>query len=147
MSNRSKKETVLFYYTEIVDYGKLILLDETHSEDCVVHRPEEPGPIVGREAFKQVMGNFLNIYEELESTVHNLVEDDNYVATRASHVARPRMAWPSRIGLHDVSGKTVRWNSQAQFSFRDGKIVEEWISRDELGMLIDLEILNRRVDS
>ena len=109
-----------------------------------MHRPEEPQPIEGRETLKQVMGKFLNIYEELESTIHTVVEEGDFIAARVSHVARLREPWPSRIGIHNVAGKPVSWNSQTLFKFRDGKICEEWINRDELGMLIDLEILNQR---
>jgi predicted ester cyclase len=144
MSNLTPKDIVHLYYTEVIDQGKLILVDESHREDCVVHRPEEQEPIVGRETFKQVMGKFLNIYEELESTIHTIIEEGDFVATRVSHLARLREAWPSRIGIHNVAGKPVHWKSQALFFFREGKIAEEWVNRDELGMLIDLEILNQR---
>jgi predicted ester cyclase len=40
-----------------------------------------------------------------------------------------------------VSGKTVSWPAIAIFRIRDGKIAEEWVNRDELGMLIELGVL------
>jgi ketosteroid isomerase-like protein len=54
---------------------------------------------------------------------------------------RNRGEWTSRLGRHDVAGKPVSWPAIAIFRFRDGKIAEEWVSRDELGMLIQLGVV------
>ena len=55
--------------------------------------------------------------------------------------------WTSRLGKHSVAGKTVTWQAIAIFRLRDRKIAEEWVCRDELGMLIELGVLNRRGES
>jgi predicted ester cyclase len=44
-------------------------------------------------------------------------------------------------GALDVAGKPVSWPAIAIFRFREGKIAEEWASRDELGMLIEPGVL------
>jgi len=49
----------------------------------------------------------------------------------------------SRLGRHEVAGKAVNWQAMAIFRIRDGKIAEEWVSRDELGMLIQLDVVDR----
>jgi hypothetical protein len=59
-----------------------------------------------------------------------------------SHRAINRGEWTSRLGKHAVAGKTVTWPAIAIFRFHDGKIAEEWVNRDELGMLIDLSVLS-----
>jgi len=46
-----------------------------------------------------------------------------------------------RLGRHDVTGKPVSWPAIVIFRFREGKIAEEWVSRDELGMLIELGLV------
>jgi hypothetical protein len=58
-----------------------------------------------------------------------------------------RGEWTSRIGRHAVAGKTVSWPAIAIFRIRDGRIAEEWVSRDELGMLIDLGVVASAVKS
>jgi predicted ester cyclase len=39
-----------------------------------------------------------------------------------------------------TAGKTVTWSAIAIFRIRDGKIAEEWVNRDELGMSIELGV-------
>ena len=63
------------------------------------------------------------------------------MACRLSHRAVNRGEWTSRLGTHAVAGKTVTWPAIAVFRLREGKIAEEWVSRDELGMLIELGVL------
>jgi hypothetical protein len=38
-------------------------------------------------------------------------------------------------------GKVVTWSSLTIFRIRDGKIAEEWVCRDELGMLMQLGVV------
>ena len=47
------------------------------------------------------------------------------------------------MGTHDVKDKTIQWESTAIFRFEHGRIAEEWVSRDELGMLLDAGVLRR----
>jgi predicted ester cyclase len=49
-----------------------------------------------------------------------------------------RGEWTSRLGRHAVAGKTVSSPAIAILHIRNGKIAEEWVNRDELGMLIEL---------
>jgi predicted ester cyclase len=48
----------------------------------------------------------------------------------------------SLLGSHAVAeGKVVTWSSLTIFRIRDGKIAEEWVCRDELGMLMQLGVV------
>ena len=47
----------------------------------------------------------------------------------------------SRPGRHAVAGKTVSSPAITILHIRNGKIAEEWVNRDELGMLIELGVL------
>jgi hypothetical protein len=49
--------------------------------------------------------------------------------------------WRSRLGNYDVTGKTVIWNAIAIFRFERQKIIEEWVTRDELAMILQFGIL------
>ena len=87
------------------------------------------------------------MYSEFNTIMHDLIAEDDRVACRLSHRAVNRGEWTSRLGCHDVAGKTVSWPAIAIFRFRDGKIAEEWVSRDELGMLIELGVFESSTGS
>src|SRR5262245_12516582 len=134
MSTEYNKAIVRRYFEEVLDKRKLDILDEIVSTDCTIHRPEVSEPIRGREAFKHALERILNVYSEFGTTVHDLIAEEDRVACRLSHRAVNRGEWTSRIGRHAVAGKTVTWPAIAIFRFRDGRIAEEWVSRDELGI-------------
>jgi predicted ester cyclase len=143
MSIAFHKATVRRYFEEALDQRKLDILDEIVKRDCLIHRPETNEPIRGLDFFKQCLDRILQVYSEFNTTIHDLIEEDDRVACRLSHRAVNRGEWNSRLGRHDVSGKPVSWPAIAVFRFRDGRIAEEWVSRDELGMLIQLGIVGQ----
>ena len=143
MSIADHKAIVRRYFEEVVDKSRIDILDELVTADCIIHRPEAPEPIVGLEAFKLALGRILQVYSEFATTIHDLIGEEDRVACRLSHRAVHRGDWTSRIGRHAVAGRTVTWPAIAIFRFREGKIAEEWVSRDELGMLIELGVLTR----
>ena len=49
--------------------------------------------------------------------------------------------WRSRLGDYDVTGKMVTWNAIAIFRFEDQRIIEEWVTRDELAMILQFGLL------
>jgi predicted ester cyclase len=130
MSIASHKAIVRRYFEEVVDKSNFDILDEIVTTDCVIHRPEASEPIRGLRAFRRT----------LERILHLIAEEDR-VACRLSHRAVNRSEWTSRLGTHPVAGKTVSWPAIAIFRIRDEKIAEEWVNRDELGMLIELGVV------
>jgi predicted ester cyclase len=140
MSTESNKAIVRRYFEEALDKRNLNVLDEIVASDCLIHRPEAHEPIRGLTAFKQGLGRIRDVYSEFSTIIHDLIAEDDRVACRLNHRAVNRGEWTSRLGCHDVAGKPVSWQAIAIFRFRDGKIAEEWVSRDELGMLIELGI-------
>ena len=80
-------------------------------------------------------------WNKIFSTQISLELLEDRVACRVSHRAVYRGDLISRLGRHAVGGKTVRWSVIAIFRIREGKIAEEWVYRDELGMLLDLGVV------
>lgn len=140
MSTESNKAIVRRYFEEALDKTNLNVLDEIVATDCLIHRPEAQEPFMGLTAFKQALERILDVYSEFSTIIHDLIAEDDRVACRLSHRAVNRGEWTSRLGCHDVAGKPVSWPAIAIFRFREGKIAEEWVSRDELGMLIELGV-------
>ena len=141
MSIAANKAIVRRYFEEALDKRNLDVLDEIVTRDCIIHRPEASEPIRGLEAFKHALEKILQVYSEFTTTIHDLIAEEDRVACRLSHRAVNRGEWTSRLGRHAVAGKTVSWPAIAIFRIRDGKIAEEWVNRDELGMLIELGVV------
>ncbi len=91
------------------------VLDELWTEDCVVHRPEVPEPIIGLENFKRAFKQILDPYSEFTAAIHDLVAEGDRVACRLGHRAVHRGEWTSRIGRHAVAGRTVSFSAVAIF--------------------------------
>jgi len=140
MSTASHK-AIVRRYLEAVDQRNVAMLDDIVATDCIIHRPERPEPLRGLAAFKQFFESIPQVYSELTTTIDDLFAEEDRVACRVSHRAVYRGALISRLGRHAVGGKTVQWSVIAIFRIREGKIAEEWVHRDELGVLLDLGVV------
>jgi lactoylglutathione lyase len=143
MDTVANKAIVRRYFSEMVDKRSDKLIEELWTEDCVVHRPDASATIMGREAYRQAFNRVVAPYSEIKSTIHNLVAENDLVVCHLSHKVVHRGGnWTSRLGGHAVAeGKVVAWSPFAMFRMHDGKIAEEWVCRDELGMLIQLGVV------
>src|SRR5262245_29557755 len=143
MDTAANKAIARRYFSEMVDKRSDQLLEELWTEDCIVHHPEATAVIKGREAFRQAWNSGVAYYSEFETTIHDIFAENDLVICRLSHrVVHRGGDWTSRLGTHAVAaGKVVTWPSLTMFRIRDGKIAEEWVCRDELGMLIQLGIV------
>src|SRR5215213_7882020 len=120
------------YFSDMADKRSDKLLEELFTEDCIVHRPDVSAPIRGREAFREAWNRVVAPYSEHQTTIHEVIAENDLVVFRLSHRVVHRGGWTSRIGTHAVpAGQVVTWNAMAIFRIRDGKIAEEWVCRDE----------------
>jgi len=131
------------YFSEMVDKTSDQLLEELWAEDCVAHRPEVADTINGREAFRRAFNRFVAPYREIVTTFHSLVAENDLVVAHLAHKAVHRGgAWMTRLGSYPVAeGKVVTWSAVTTFRMRDGKIAEQWVCRDDLGLLMQLGVL------
>jgi len=75
-------------------------------------------------------------FSRFATEVHDIFESGDKVVVRLTHRGTGAGNVRSRIGTHDVSGKSVTWDAFVIFRMKNGKIAEEWVNRDELGMLL-----------
>ena len=141
MSVEENKEIVRGYFAEVVDKFNIHLLGEYYTHDCIIHRPEVEKPIIGIEDFKTGLSKVIDSYSSIKTTIYEMFGSDDRISCRLSHLAVHRDNWKSRIGYHEVAGKTVGWSAIANFRIEGDKIAEEWVCRDELGMLIGLGVI------
>src|SRR6185369_14280938 len=81
------------------------------------------------------------LFSTFATEIRDIFESGDRVTVRLSHQGIGAGNYRFRTGTYDISGKTVRWDAIAIFRMKQGKVAEEWVSRDELGMLLSSGIL------
>jgi predicted ester cyclase len=135
----TQQRVVLSYFHDVLDGRNLGLLENLFLPDCVIHRPE--GVVKGMAGIRGVVERNYGAYSKFETEVHDIFESDDRVVARITHRAMGSGVFRSRIGTYDTKNKSLTWNAIAIFRMREGKIAEEWVNRDELGILLGLGIL------
>jgi len=135
----AQEQMVVRYFREVLDQGDVKLVETLFHPQCVIHRPE--ATLRGIEGIRRLVEGRKEVFSQSETQIHDIFRSGDRVAVRLSHRAVGRVIWRSRLGSHDVTGKPVTWNAIVIFRFQDGKIMEEWVSRDELGMLLGFGLL------
>ena len=140
----NQQRVVLSYFHDVLDGRKIGLLDALFLPDCVIHRPE--GTLNGLAGIRGVVERNLAAYSKFETQVHDIFESGDRVVVRISHQAMGVGEFRSRIGVYDVKGRAVTWDAIVIFRMQNGKIAEQWVSRDELGMLLSFGVLKPSSD-
>ena len=132
------KAVVERYFREVLDGRNTDLLPELFARDVVLHRPGFD--VTGLDAAMQRLRAVLQDYTAFSTELAGLIAEGDMVAVRVLHRVRVRPhTFRSRAG--EVSIATERdlsWHAIVQFRLKDGKIAEEWVMRDELGMLAQM---------
>ena len=133
------EELVRRYFREVLDQGKVEIVEEIFHPRCVMHRPG--GTVVGIESVHGVAERTKETFSKFETQIHDIFGSGDRLVVRLSHCGVGGGVWRSRLGNYDVTGKTVNWNAIAIFRFEEQKIIEEWVTRDELAMILQFGFL------
>jgi steroid delta-isomerase-like uncharacterized protein len=114
------RQTIVRLYEEVVNQGRLEVLDEIAWPDHVEHRPL-PGQTQGREGLKQ-RASMVRAAFNPHFTLEHVIADDEKVAVmwtnRGTHVAE----W---FGI-PATGKEIVTQGVDIFLLRDGRLAEHW---------------------
>jgi len=141
MTTAANKAVVRRYFEDVLDGGQVSLVAELFAPDCVVHRPELPEPLVGREQVTAYVSARPRAYSHSVTSFEHVIAEGDLVAVRLRHEVTYRADWQSRAGKIAAVGKSITWTANVFFRIRDEMIVEEWVERDEAGMLQQLGAL------
>jgi ketosteroid isomerase-like protein len=115
-------EKVRRFYAEVWTKGNLAVADETFAIDYLRHDLRPGTALPGPEGQKKIAAGFHESFTEVQMVPDFVLADGDYV------VARWRIT-----GTHKQSGKKLDFRGVNIFRFRDGKVVEIWNHRDDLG--------------
>jgi predicted ester cyclase len=114
---------------------------ELFSPDCVVHRSDVAQPIVGRDAMASFGRGTRPVYSAFRTSVEDLIAEGDRVVARIRHEVTFQSDWQSPIGHVAAAGRDASWVATAIFRIQDGLIAEEWVVRDDIGLLKQLGAL------
>ncbi len=133
MSIEENKKLVLRWIEEAWEKKNLDIVDELHAPDYVGHIVGTPGPIRGREAFKELLATYYAAFDLHRTNEFLVAEGDKVVACdtyRVKHTGEFAGIPPTGKEL-TVAGIDI-------YRIVDGKIVEQWYEMDLTGMLQQL---------
>jgi len=135
----SQQKLVLSYFRDVLDGGKIELVDNMFQPNCELHFGSSD--VKGIAEVHGMVERIKTTYSTLATEVHDIFESRDRVVVRVTHRATGGGMLRSRMGTYDIKGKTISWDAIVIFQLKNGKIVEEWINRDELGALLTAGIL------
>jgi predicted ester cyclase len=134
-----QQKLVLSYFHDVLDGGKSDLVDNMFQSDCALHFGSND--VKGIAEVHGMVERIKTTYSSLATEVHDIFESGDRVVVRITHRATGGGMLRSRMGTYDIKGKPISWDAIVIFQLKNGKIVEEWVSRDELGALLTAGIL------
>lgn len=130
MPAEENKALVRRFYEEVWDEGNLDVCDEVFAPDYVRHDFRSTEPVSGPEGQKQIAADFRAAFPDLDFVVDLLVAEDDYVVGRWTATGTHLGRW----GTGEPTGRSVRFSGANIFRFANGKVVEIWNHRDDLGL-------------
>ncbi len=136
MSGEENKALVRRFYEEI-DKGNLEAMDELVAEDYMDHSPPPfPGLAPGREGLKQAFKFFWEATPGYHKIEDQIAERDKVVTRLTAY------------GVHEgdlpgipKTGNKLEMTATVIHRIADGKLVEKWSNKDELGFLQQLGVI------
>lgn len=124
-------------FVEVFNQGNLSAIDEIIAPNYVRYDPASPDGIRGSEGIKQFVTTYRTAIPDIHITTEEQIAEGDKVVTRwtghGTHKAA-LMGIPPTGKQATVTGITIT-------HIANGKIVEEWINWDTLGMLQQLGVV------
>ena len=114
--------------------GNLAVADEIIAPDYERHDPGDPFAAKGPEDVKRIVTMLRSMLPDFHIQVETMIAEGDFVVSRYTATATDTVGY---MGL-PATGKKIRTQAIQIFRFANGKIVESWAARDDLGTLKQL---------
>ena len=136
MSTEENKALVRREYEQGVNPKNFRVRDEVLADNFVAHFPGH-APIHGIEAFREFTSAFFTAFPDLKAAIEDLVAEGDKVAVRQTW----RGTHTSDFLRIPPTGKQVTFTSIEVYRVSGGKLAEEWVELDMLGLLQQLGVI------
>jgi len=130
MSAEQNKATVRRFYEEVWNKGNVDFAFEVFAEDYTRHDLRPTEALTGPEGQRKIAADFRSAFPDLEWKVDLIFAEGDLVAGRWTARGTNTGAWD---GVKPT-GKTVQFSGVNIFRFANGKVIEIWNHRDDLGL-------------
>ena len=134
MSEDANRALIRRFYEEVWARGNLEVADEVFADDYARHDFRAGEAVPGPEGQKQVAAGFRAAFPDLSWQVDFLLADGDFVVGRWTASGTHLGAW---AGI-EATGRPMQFSGLNVFRFADGKVVEIWNHRDDLGLMEQL---------
>ena len=135
MSTEENKAKVRRIIEEVWNRGNLAVLDELIAPNCVFHDPRST--LQGPEGIKRYVMMYRIAFPDVHFTIDDLIAEGERVVIRwtvtGTHKGELQGIAPT--------GKHLTVTGMAMSRFVKGKVVEDWINFDALGLLQQLGVV------
>lgn len=135
MSVETNKELIRRFYAEVWNKGNVDFAHEVFADSYVRHdlRPGNPTP--GPLGQKQVAADFRAAFPDLKHQIDLIVGEGELVVVRWTMQGTNTEPW----GSVPATNKSVKFSGVNIFRIANGKVVEIWNHRDDLGVREQLD--------
>jgi len=119
---------------ELWSRGDLAVADEIIAPDYARHDPGDPFPARGPADVKRIVQMLRSMLPDFHIEVETIIAEGDFVVSRYTATATDTIGY---MGM-PPTGRAIRTQAIQIFRFSNGKIVESWAARDDLGTLKQL---------
>jgi steroid delta-isomerase-like uncharacterized protein len=139
MSEDATRKLFQRYFDVVANEGNLDVADEIFASDYQHHDPAnpDPRPMIGPQAVRDHLTGLKGAFPDLVFDVEDMLADDEGIVVR----------WTARgtntgdyFGM-PATGKPIEITGMNTWRVRDGKAVEGWVNRDDIGLLQQLGVI------
>jgi predicted ester cyclase len=133
-SDAAALTTLAHRWFDAISSGELDIVYELFAPTYRLHYPGLPDGDVGPEVIRALIAGFRTAFPDLHLTVEDTVASGDTVVVR----------WTAE-GTNDgplmgaaPTGKRARWTGMSYLKVRDGRVIEDWVETDQVGMMQQL---------
>jgi steroid delta-isomerase-like uncharacterized protein len=130
VSTEANKELVRRFYEEVWGKGNTDFAYEVFADDYVRHDLRPTQALPGPEGQKRIADDFRAAFPDLRVTVDMVFGEGDLVLGRWTATGTHLGRW----GSVEPTGRSVTFSAANMWRFENGKAVEIWNHRDDLGL-------------
>jgi steroid delta-isomerase-like uncharacterized protein len=134
MNVEENEALVRRFYDEVWNKGNVEVASEVFAEDYVRHDLRPTQALPGPEGQMRIAAEFRTAFPDLRMELDLILGEGDLVAARWTTRGTNTGPW----GARPATGMPATFSGVNIFRFRDGKVVELWNHRDDLGLMQQL---------